>query len=139
MAILIPVWPLRCAVRVMKQQPPRSAAALTLKGFCLMTSGKLPEARKALDEAVRLAPDAALPYKRLGMVQQRQGDPAGARASYERALELEPGDGESLFGRAEAKLAQSDRAGALADLRAASADAEWRQVCERAILDAGLA
>lgn len=118
---------------------PRSAAALTIKGFCLMTGGDLPGARKALDEAVRLAPDAALPYKRLGMVQQRQGDPAGARASYERALALEPGDGESLFGRAEAKLAQADRAGALADLRAASADAEWRQVCERAILDAGLA
>jgi tetratricopeptide (TPR) repeat protein len=118
---------------------PLSAAALTIKGFCLMTSGNLPEARKALDEAVRLAPDAALPYKRLGMVQQRQGDLAGARASYERALELEPGDGESLFGRAEAKLAQSDRAGALADLRAASADAEWRQVSERAIRDAGLA
>jgi len=29
---------------------PRSAAALTIKGFCLMTGGKLPEARKALEE-----------------------------------------------------------------------------------------
>lgn len=117
---------------------PRSAAALTVKGFCLMDSERLPEARKALDEAVRLAPDAALPYKRLGMVQQRQGDPAGACASYEKALELAPDDAESLFGRAEAKLARSDRAGALADLRAASADAEWRAISERAILDAGL-
>jgi len=73
------------------------------------------------------------------MVQQRLGDAAGARASYERALTLEPGDGESLFGRAEAKLAQGDRAGALTDLRAASADAEWKDVSERAIRDAGLA
>lgn len=118
---------------------PRSAAALSIKAFCLMESERLPDARKALDEAVRLAPDAAMPYKRLGMVQQRQGDPAGARASFERALELEPGDGESLFGRAEARLAQGDRAGALADLRAASADAGWRELSERAILDAGLA
>lgn len=118
---------------------PRSAAALTIKGFCLMTGDKLDAARKALEEAVRLAPSAPLPHKRLGMVRQRQGDAAGARASYERALELEPGDGESLFGRAEARLAQSDRAGALADLRAASADAEWKDVSERAIRDAGLA
>jgi len=118
---------------------PRGAAALCIKGLCLMESERLPEARQALDEAVRLAPAVAMPYKRLGMLQHRQGDPAGARAAFERALELEPGDAESLFGRAEAKLAQSDRAGALADLRAASADEKWRALSEGAIRDAGLA
>ena len=119
-------------------EDPKSAAALTLKGFCLMSAGKLEDARKALEEAARLAPAAALPRKRLGMLLQRLGDAAGARASYDRALALDETDGETLFGRGEARLMQGDKPGALADFRAAAADGEWRPLAEQAIRDAGL-
>ena len=112
---------------------PKSAAALTLKGFCLMSAGKLEDARKSLEEAERLAPGAALPHKRLGMLLQRLGDAAGARASYDRALALDAADGETLFGRGEARLMQGDKLGALADFRAAAADGEWRPLAEQAI------
>ena len=117
---------------------PRSAAALTVKGFCLMSLERIDAACAALKEASRLAPRTALPHKRLGYVLfSCVGDPAGACAAYERALALDPTDGEALYGRAEVRLAQGDRAGAFADLRAAAEDADWHEQAERLIRDAG--
>lgn len=119
-------------------EDPRSAAALCVKGFCLMFAEQNAPARRALDESVRLAPDVAMPHKHLGMLLQRLGDFASARASFERALALDPLDGEALLGRAEARLSLDDKSGALSDLRAASADPDCRALAEQMIRDAGL-
>ncbi len=47
-------------------------------------------ARAVLDELVALAPDFARGFEAVGETQRRQNDLAGARASYDRALSLDP-------------------------------------------------
>ena len=57
-------------------------------GAWLFSTGELPAAREHLEAALRIAPDSAYAHEQLGMVRERQGDRAGAIASYERAIQL---------------------------------------------------
>ncbi len=52
--------------------------------------GRLAEARRELETAVRLAPTSAVAFNSLGVLLTRTGDLEGARACFTRALRLDP-------------------------------------------------
>src|SRR6185503_16000394 len=69
--------------------PPADRRALT-DGKRLLDSGRLPEARQALEEAVRVDPGSAEAHFMLGWVRERGGDLEGAVEAYQEALRLAP-------------------------------------------------
>ena len=76
-------------------QPPLSIFELGRAG-CLRGLGRLPEALAAFDAAVALKPDHAMAIDLRGRVKQQMNDFAGALADYEKALELSPGEADTM-------------------------------------------
>ncbi len=72
-------------------QMPDSAAVLDSMGWVLFRQGKLREALSYLERAARLGDDPEIALH-LGEVQAALGDPAAARATWQKALEANPGD-----------------------------------------------
>ncbi len=60
----------------------------------------VPRARRVLDDLLRIAPNFARGWLALGETQRKGNDLAGARASYDRALELEPSLAIARYNRA---------------------------------------
>lgn len=67
---------------------PHDADLLNLNGVLEMRTGDYQTARKHLEEAVALIPDASDPRVNLGMVLADLNDPAGAKIQLEKALAL---------------------------------------------------
>jgi tetratricopeptide (TPR) repeat protein len=83
-----------------------------------------------------MAPDDPEYFYQRGLVYWQYGQPAAAKADFDRALELKPDDLPALAARAEWRLWSKDNAGASADLdaaaRAASHEADIRFLLARA-------
>jgi len=69
-----------------------TAQDLTVLGHHYLAGNKVPDALACLNANVLLYPEAASAFEALGDGQVKAGDPAAARGSYRRALELEPGN-----------------------------------------------
>jgi len=69
-----------------------------------MVLRKVKEAKASFEEAVRLAPQRATNWTRLGTLQMLTGQDAEATASFRKALERAPGDYNALEGLAEVAL-----------------------------------
>jgi len=90
----------------------KDPAVLHLAGEAAIVTKELGKAATYLTEAIRLAPEAAPPYRTLGMVKLAQGDRAGGLAALQKAVALDPASleaGESLIG-ALADAGQYDKA-----------------------------
>jgi tetratricopeptide (TPR) repeat protein len=66
------------------------------KAVDLTTQGQLAEAEALFRELAAVLPDIAEIHQNLGLVQARRKDWAGAQASYQKALELQPGSATSM-------------------------------------------
>ena len=59
-------------------------------GWVYYNLGRFEEARKAIEEALRLLNDDPVIYEHLGDILLALGKPAAARTAYQKSLELEP-------------------------------------------------
>jgi tetratricopeptide (TPR) repeat protein len=82
--------------------------AVFLNGRILLSQARYDEAKHALTQSAQSFPKSALVYYLLGVAESSLGDPASARTSFARALDLSP--------------AMTDAAVALADLDARNGD-----------------
>lgn len=81
-------------------------------GVCLHQAGQCAEARRTLEQALKLRPDAAALHLGLAAVQAALRLPREALASYRRAARLAPADPEPLLGEAGVIAADGDHAAA---------------------------
>jgi tetratricopeptide (TPR) repeat protein len=88
------------AVSVTSIAAPKDAQHAFEKGTKAFLDEKLPEARKELEKAVRIYPQYAAAWSKLGDVQHRQQNVAEAKTSYEKALQLDPQYVNPMFGLA---------------------------------------
>jgi tetratricopeptide (TPR) repeat protein len=135
----------RSAQRALSRAPDRTAAdarRLSLDGWRAFERGDAARARAALDRAVELEGDDGVHRYRRGRVRAAQGDRAGARADFERALQARPLPPAPFVAGSYYELgavleAAGDRARALAmydaAARAHGAPAETRSLAERAL------
>ncbi len=72
---------------LLKQRPNDELLHFSL-GKALYDAGRLPEAEENLKAALKAKPDWMVVAMLLAKIAQRQNDKAGARAFYEKALEL---------------------------------------------------
>ena len=86
--------------------------------------GKLEEARTLFQGLYAVDPTEATYARALAVLEQATGNAAGALQAYDVALKVAPDDPLSLVGRAEVRLTQGQRQGAIDDLRRAQALAE---------------
>jgi tetratricopeptide (TPR) repeat protein len=98
----------------------RNVQQLIESGRTAAGQGRLDEAKAALDRALAAAPDSALVYRELAIVERRQGNAAAALTHFRRATALDPGDAISLTQTGELLEEQLDFAGAEAAFRAAN-------------------
>ena len=77
-----------------------------------MNAGRLDEARTAYRRAIAAAPDSAVLYRELGVVERRSGNAAGALEQFNRAIMLDPADAISLAQAGELLEERGDFAGA---------------------------
>ncbi len=98
-ALAVEPWnrDLRDMLQKLKDAPGAVAVAATKgddelyqEALALVKAGRLPEARKTLEELVRQSPAKALAYNDLGVVCSRLGDHVAAEQQYRKAIELEP-------------------------------------------------
>lgn len=89
-------------------------------GYFYYYQGKLEQARTIFQGLYAVNPLDAYFARALGVVEMASGNAAGALAAYDVAVKIAPDDAEAFVGRAEVKLAQLNRAGALDDLRQAA-------------------
>ena len=89
-------------------------------GYFFFYQGKLEEARTIFQGLYAVNPLDSYFAKALGVVEMAAGNPAGAMAAYDVCLKLSPQDSAAYVGRAEVKLAQGQRSGAVDDLRRAA-------------------
>jgi tetratricopeptide (TPR) repeat protein len=71
---------------------PRDPRPLVAQATCFELAGRLSAAREKLEEAIGLHAAFAPAHGELGRIRHRLGDAEGAIASYDIALELDPGD-----------------------------------------------
>lgn len=97
----------------------RTSVGQNIVGDILMKQGKLPDALKAFDAAIKLAPSAPEAYVNRGVVLEALGKPADALAAHDRALKARPqyatahfnrGNVLGTLGRTEEALAAYDQA-----------------------------
>jgi type III secretion system low calcium response chaperone LcrH/SycD len=89
-------------------------------GYFFYYQGKLEEARTIFQGLYAVNPLDPYFAKALGVVEMASGNPAGALAAYDVCLKLSPQDSAAYVGRAEVKIAQNQRSGAVDDLRRAA-------------------
>jgi tetratricopeptide (TPR) repeat protein len=96
------------------------AAAHAGRGDALYHLGRLQEALESYNTALGIAPEAGA-YGGRGVVQQKMGDFAGARASFDQAITASPNDPQCSFNRGAALEKLGDFAGAMESYRRAVA------------------
>ncbi|MFQ5744843.1 MAG: tetratricopeptide repeat protein [Acidobacteriota bacterium] len=89
-------------------------------GRALVKNEAWVEAEAALRQAAGLLPDSPRPHGYLGLILRRLQRPAEAAAAFERALRLDPQQGELAFDLATARRAAGDDVGALEAARRAA-------------------
>ncbi|MFH2203225.1 MAG: tetratricopeptide repeat protein [Elusimicrobiota bacterium] len=100
---------------------PDSAAALSLKGWCLDQQGKREEALRAFQEAVKHLPVYAPLRKQLGQAYADFGRAEEAVAEFSEALRLDPKDADALIKRGACRLATTELKEGLQDIKDAVA------------------
>lgn len=103
------------------RRDPRRVEALTRVRGLFLFFAKLPQVAKALDLEIKASATdpgtvAAL-LVQLGDAQWDQGDPQAAQGTYERALDVVPGDGETLDRLDDVKAASTDPAARAAEIK----------------------
>jgi Flp pilus assembly protein TadD len=88
------------AVSVTSMAAPKDARQAFEKGTKAFMEDKLPEARKELEKAVRIYPQYAAAWSKLGDIEHRDHHMAEAREAYEKALKLDPQYVNPMFGLA---------------------------------------
>lgn len=86
------------AISATSMTAPKDARQAFEKGSKAFDQGKLPEAAKELEKAVRIYPQFAAAWSKLGDVQHRSHNIDAARASYNKALEADPQYVNPVFG-----------------------------------------
>jgi len=89
-------------------------------GYFFFYQGKLEEARTIFQGLYAVNPLDSYFAKALGVVEMAAGNPTGAMAAYDVCLKLSPQDSAAYVGRAEVKVAQGQKSGAVEDLRRAA-------------------
>ena len=89
-------------------------------GRALYAIGNAEEAEVELREAVRRAPNSALPHNQLGIVLFQMGDTKGALEEFRAAANFAPKDPNAHFNLGEAMARSGDSRGAINELRVAS-------------------
>lgn len=95
---------------------PESAAALNLKGYCLVSLGRVRDALPSFKLARLYLPVYAPIRYNLARALEETGDLKGALAEYDQALELDGGDVKTRLSRAGARLSAGDVQGSRADM-----------------------
>ncbi len=88
-------------------------------GYYFYYQGRLSEARTVFLGLYAINPSDAYYAKALAVVEMASGNPTGAVAAYDVALQIAPTDATAYLGRAEVKLLQGQTAQALEDLQRA--------------------
>jgi tetratricopeptide (TPR) repeat protein len=88
------------AVSVTSIAAPKEAQHAFEKGSKAFAEEKLPEAQKEFEKAVRIYPQYAAAWSRLGDVQHRQKNLEEARKSYEKSLQADPQYVNPIYGLA---------------------------------------
>lgn len=96
---------------------PSSAPVKCWLGFQLQFAGRYDEARKYLEEVLRLAPDFAPAYSILADTLAKQQRPADAIPYFEKAIRLNPEDMDARIGLSHAQMELGDPAKAAETLR----------------------
>jgi tetratricopeptide (TPR) repeat protein len=104
-----------------KGAAPKTASDYALLGEAHLSRGEPNAALSDLDEAIRMAPDQAAYYVALARAQAALKQADAALATLDKSLSLNPNSADALLMRAELRLWKKDRAGAAADVAAASA------------------
>ncbi|MEE9403905.1 MAG: tetratricopeptide repeat protein [Algisphaera sp.] len=104
---------------------PDDGEAYALLGACLAELGKRAEAKEALGEAIRLAPEASFPHYALGHLRCNAGELPAAREAAREAMRLDPtnADPAALMAQIEVEADKWDQALAWAE-RGLALDAE---------------
>lgn len=87
---------------------PKDARHAFEKGSKAFFADKLPEAEKELEKAVRIYPEFAAAWSRLGDVQHREQNLKAAHESYEKALQADPQYVNPIFGLALLAIAEKN-------------------------------
>ena len=101
-----------------KQSDPTNLAARIALVRSLIASGSSSRAQTEIAALLKAAPNVAVVHALNGMHQARVNNPKGARAAYERALELSPGLLDAVSGLTYLDLAARDTASAIKRLEA---------------------
>ncbi len=93
--------------------------AVARMAYFFYAQGKLEEARTLFQGLYAVDPTEATYARALAVLELASGNAPGALQAYDVALKVAPDDPLSLVGRAEVRLTQGQRQGALEDLRRA--------------------
>ena len=98
-------WPgARREIDAMARDRPRDPDVLLLQGRLAFATGALADAQRFLRECVEVAPAVAEAHHVLGLVLMASGDAAAARASHERASQLDPAHPQARWAAVMARL-----------------------------------
>ena len=114
----------RATLREVRGYSEEQLHAVARMGYFFYTQGKLEQARTLFQGLYAVDPTEVAYARALAVLEMAAGNPQGALQAYEVALKVAPDDPASLVGRAEVRLAEGARQGALDDLRRAVARAE---------------
>lgn len=95
-------------ISVTSMAAPKNARQAFEKGNKAFSEDKLPEAEKELEKAVRIDPQFAAAWSKLGDVQHRQHNVEQARTAYNRALQADPQYVNPIFGLALIAIAEKN-------------------------------
>ena len=101
------------SARMRQRTKPRDVEACKLLGLLLQRAGELDQAIHFLGEAARLDPGVAMHHHQLAVAQMQRGLGAQARASWSRAVELDPSIEDAWLGLCAAHLTLDDAAAAI--------------------------
>ena len=91
------------------RENPRSEIARNNLGMALYAAGRLDEAEREYQEALRLQPAAVAPLANLGLLRERRGDLPGAKAAFEETLRRLPTHAVAAVHLARLALREGDR------------------------------
>jgi Flp pilus assembly protein TadD len=113
--------PFSCTVRTVRADASmESTAEQSLReARSALAEGRLDDALVRCREAVNLAPDSALAYFLLGMIQIKRGDEGAARQALVQSLKLDPAHSATHYYLGKLYLASNDLAGAKTEFEAA--------------------